>query len=94
MILKTMQQFVTELPKLETGEPATRARRYQQWNLNVSQALAPTGAHVIAWWNWINQSAQMAHKEFVETPLDRREHILPRQRAPATAARSVTEPSR
>ena len=82
MILKTMQTFVSDLPKLEPGDPATRARRFQQWVLHVSQALAPTGFHVTAWWNWINSSALEAHKEFIEAPIDRREHILPRQRVP------------
>ena len=82
MILKTMQSFVTELPKLEAGEPATRARKYQQWVLQVSQALAPTGAHVMGWWSWVQSSALEAHKEFVETPLDRREHAFPRLRVP------------
>ena len=76
MILKTMHTFVPDLPKLEPGEPATRARRFQQWVLHVSQALAPTGSHVMAWWNWINSSAQQAHKEFIETAIDRREHIF------------------
>ena len=82
MILKTMQTLVPDLPKLEPGEPATRARRYQQWVLQVSQALAPTGSHVMAWWNWINSSAQTSHKEFIETPIDRRERIMPSERVP------------
>ena len=66
MILKTMQTFVTELPKLETGEPATRARRCQQRVLQVSQALAPTGSHVMSWWNWIHQLVQEARKESID----------------------------
>ena len=36
----------------------------------------------MVWWNWVNQSAKEAHKEFLETPLDRREHIFPRLRVP------------
>ena len=43
MILKTMHTFVPDLPKLEPGEPATRARRFQQLVLHVSQALCAHG---------------------------------------------------
>ena len=75
MILKTLQSLVPELPKLEQGDPATRARRLQQWILRVGQAVQPAGHHVIEWWRWCVQSAQEAHKVFLQTPLHQREHI-------------------
>ena len=45
-VLKTLQTLVPELPKLEPGDPGTRARRFQQWLLQVSQAIEPAGYHV------------------------------------------------
>eukprot|EP00959_Pyramimonas_sp_CCMP1952_P048358 1009438-Pyramimonas_sp.AAC.1 len=45
MILKSLQTLVPELPKLEPGDPGTRARRFQQWLLQVTQALEPAGYH-------------------------------------------------
>ena len=62
MVLKTLQSLVPELPKLEPGDSATRARRFQQWLLRVGQAIQPAGVHVITWWNWCVQSAEEAHR--------------------------------
>ena len=39
MVLKILQTLVPEFPKLEPGDPGTRARRFQQWLLQVTQAL-------------------------------------------------------
>ena len=50
MTFKTLQTMVPEFPKLEIGELGTRPRRLQQWLLNVTQALEPTGHHVMSWW--------------------------------------------
>ena len=48
MILKTLQTLVPEFPKLDPGDPSTRARRFQQWLLQVTQSLEPAGSHVTA----------------------------------------------
>lgn len=77
LILKTVQTLVPEFPKLEPGDPGTRARRLQQWLLQISQALEPAGPHVTSWWNWVCTSAQTTHNVFVTKPLDQREHIFP-----------------
>ena len=76
MVLKTMN-LVPEFPKLEPGDPATRARRLQQWLLQVSQSLEPVGPHVTAWWKWARTSAETAHRVFLTTALDQREPVLP-----------------
>ena len=82
MVLKTLQSLVPELPKLEPGDPATRARRFQQWLLRVGLALQPAGTHVTSWWQWCINSAEEAHKVFVQTPLHQREHVTPTDSLP------------
>ena len=82
MILKTIQTLVPEFPKLEPGDPGTRARRLQQWILHVTQALEPAGHHVTSWWKWVCQSAHSTHSIFLTKPLDQREHILPEESIP------------
>ena len=82
MILKTLQSMVPEFPKLEPGDPGTRARRLQQWRLQITQALEPAGPHVSSWWNWVCDSAEKAHQLFTTQPLDRREQIYPRDPVP------------
>ena len=82
MILKTLQTMVPEFPKLEPGDPGTRARRLHQWRLQITQALEPAGQHVCSWWNWVCTSAEKAHQLFVTRPLDQREQIYPRDPVP------------
>ena len=60
MVLKTLPIPVPEFPKLEAGDPGTRARRLQQWLQQVSQAIEPAGHHVMSWWSWVRTSAKSA----------------------------------
>ena len=76
MIMKALQTLVPELPKLDPGDPGTRARRFQHWLLQVTQALEPAGYHVTSWWSWIRASADAAHKILISTPLDHREQVF------------------
>ena len=64
MILKAIQAFVTELPKIEMGDPATRATRLKAWSVAVQQMIAPAGAHLSQWWEWCYQRADEAYKQF------------------------------
>ena len=82
MILKTLQSMVPEFPKLETGDPGTRARRLQQWLLHVSQAIEPAGYHVMSWWQWVRTSAESTHSIFLTKPLDQRERVFPQETVP------------
>ena len=82
MVLKLLQTFVPEFPKLEAGDPGTRARRLQQWLQQVSQAIEPAGHHVISWWSWVRTSAESNHRVFLTKALDQREQVFPRDAVP------------
>eukprot|EP00959_Pyramimonas_sp_CCMP1952_P080159 1675675-Pyramimonas_sp.AAC.1 len=82
MVLKTLQTLVPEFPKLEPGDPGTRARRLQQWLLQVSQAIEPAGHHVTSWWQWVRSSAESTHTVYLSKPLDKREQIYPQEALP------------
>ena len=82
MILKTLQTLVPEFPKLDPGDPSTRARRFQQWLLQVTQFLEPAGSHVTAWWSWVRATAEQAHRVMTTRPMDQRENIIPREAVP------------
>ena len=77
MILKLLQQMVPEFPKLEPGEPGTRAHRVWEWLQNITTDLEPAGPHPTAWWTWVKASAGAAHQVFLETPLETREQVFP-----------------
>ena len=76
MVLKTIS-MVGEFTKLELGDPTTRARRLEQWLRQVTQSLEPTGSIVASWWQWARNSAETAHRDFLNTALDQREAVLP-----------------
>ena len=83
MVLKTLQSLVpAEFPKLEPGDPHTRARRLQQWLLQVELSLEPAGPFATSWWTWVKTSAEETHNIFLQQPLDQREHVLPRDTVP------------
>ena len=82
MILKTLQTMVPEFPKLEAGDPGTRGRRLQQWLLHVSQAIEPTGYHVMSWWQWVRTFAESTHSIFLAKLLDQRERVFPQETVP------------
>ena len=76
LVLKTLN-LVAEFPKLELGDPTTRARRLEEWLRQVTQSLQPAGPHAISWWQWARNSAEAAHRVFLATALDHRESVLP-----------------
>ena len=82
MIMKSLQTFVPEFPKLEPGDPASRARRLQQWLLQVSQSLEPAGHHVTAWWSWARTTAEDAHRIFLTKSVEQRESVQPQSGVP------------
>ena len=86
MIMVTLQTMVPEFPKLEIGELGTIPRRLQQWLLSVTQALEPTGHHVMSWWRWVRTSAETTHSIFLTKSLDQRERVLPTDSIPAHLA--------
>jgi hypothetical protein len=77
MILKAIQTFLNDLPKLELGDVATRATRLLTWKATVEQALIPTGNHLRSWWRWCLQSAHVAYRRFLKASIQERESILP-----------------
>ena len=76
MVLKTVP-MVGALPKLELGDPTSRATRLKQWLSQVTQSLEPTGPHVTSWWQWAHNSAAAAHRFFLFADLAQRETGLP-----------------
>ena len=64
MVLKTLQTLVPDFPRLESGDPGTRARRLQQWLLHVTQASVPAGPHVTSWLRWVRTSADSTTGSF------------------------------
>ena len=77
MILKGIQTFLTDFPKLELGDVATRATRLISWKSSVSQALKPTGPQTHSWWLWILQKAMVAYQRFIKASIQDRESIFP-----------------
>ena len=82
MILKAIQTFLSDLPKLELADVATRATRLIAWKSAVQQALIPIGATVVAWWNWCVAQAHATYKLFLTTPLINRESVVPTSTMP------------
>ena len=91
MVLKTLQTFVPELPKLDSGDPGARARWFQQWLLQVTQAIEPAGHYVTAWWSWIRTAAENAHNILITRPLDQREQVSPKESVPPQFAGGVLD---
>ena len=52
MLMKSIQVFVPEFPKLEMGDSSSRAGRLLSWRISVDQAIIPAGPHLIPWWKW------------------------------------------
>ena len=82
MIMKAIQTFLKELPKLELGDIATRATRLISWKANIEQTLAPVGFHVRSWWRWCVKQATDTHRRFQVATLQDRESIVPLDRMP------------
>ena len=83
MLMKSIQAFVPEFPKLEMGDVTTRAGRLLSWRIAVDQAVNPAGPHLIQWWKWCQKEAEAAYKVFLSKPLHQRESILPTSPMPA-----------
>jgi hypothetical protein len=61
MILKAIQTFLSDLPKLELGDVATRATRLLSWKTAIEQALVPVGSIMRNWWRWCLLKAGVAY---------------------------------
>ena len=66
MLMKSIQTFVPEFPKLEMGEPSTRANRLLSWTITVEQAINPAGPQLIQWWKSCRKEAQKAYDLFLK----------------------------
>ena len=77
MLLKSIQAFVPEFPRLEMGDPVTRANRLLAWKISVQQAINPAGPHLIQWWKWCQKEADQAYKVFLKTAMHERKTIIP-----------------
>ena len=82
MIMKSIQTFLSEVPKLELGDVATRATRLLAWKANFEQVLIPVGPTVRNWWRWCIKKAAEAHKRFLAATLQDRESVTPLDRMP------------
>jgi len=82
MIMKSIQQFLSDVPKLELGDIATRAIRLLAWKANFEQVLIPVGSTVRNWWRWCMQKAAAAHKRFLAATLQDRESVMPLDKMP------------
>ena len=77
MLMKSIQVFVPEFPKLEMGDSSSRAGRLLSWRISVDQAINPAGPHLIQWWKWCQREAEKAYKMFLKMPIHQREAVLP-----------------
>ena len=68
MILKLIQTYLNDLPKLGMGDPATRPSRLISWKAGINQALHPVGSLVKNWCHWILQKAELAHQRLATHP--------------------------
>ena len=75
MLMKSIQAFVPEFPKLEMGDTASRANRLKSWRTAVTHAINPAGPHLIQWWTWCLHEADNSHEIFLKTPISQREGI-------------------
>ena len=82
MLMKTMQVFLPELPKLELGDISTRANRLITWRTAVEQAIIPAGSHLRAWWRWCLNQAEIAYRAFLRARIQEREAIIPTAKLP------------
>ena len=83
MLLKSIQTFVSELPKLDMGEAGSRASRFHGWRVQVEQTLNPAGPQILQWWRWCLRHAEAAHKVFLQTSMHQRECVMPSAVLPA-----------
>ena len=83
MLLKMIQSFLTELPKLELGDVSTRATKLQQWKIAVRVAISPAGPIILAWWDWCLQEAEAVYQVFLHASLQVREALVPTSAMPA-----------
>ena len=83
MILKAIQTFLSDMPKLPLGDVATRATRLLGWKTAIEQALIPVGTHMCDWWRWCLKKAQVAYRQFLAASIQDRESILPLDTLPS-----------
>ena len=83
MLMKTIQQYVQEFPKLGLGEPGTRGTRLITWEINVAQVLLPCGPTVDQWWTWCVSKAERAYSVFIDASIYDRGAIVPKEQMPS-----------
>ena len=77
MLLKSIQAFVTEFPKLEPGDVATKATRLINWRVAVKRTISPAGPVILNWWSWCQKEAESTYRQFIKAPLAIRESLIP-----------------
>jgi len=77
MILKMIQTFLIELPKIQLGDVSTRANRLIAWKTEIDQALVPIGTHMRNWWRWCMTQAQKTYTRFLAASIQERESVMP-----------------
>ena len=82
MLMKTIQQYVQEFPKLGLGEPGTRGTRLITWKIHVAQLLLPCGPTVDQWWTWCVSKAERAYTVFIDASIYDRAAIVPEDQMP------------
>ena len=82
MLLKSIQTFVPQLPKLELGDILTRAQRFLSWKVAVDQALIPCGPHLQAWWRWVVDKSAMSYKLLLRASASEKQKVFPTAELP------------
>ena len=77
MLLKMMDTFLKELPRLEMGDASNRAHRLLTWKVAVQQQIAPVGLRLKTWWKWCIEQAETTYDVFLQTSIYDREGIVP-----------------
>ena len=77
MLLKLLDIFLKELPKLEMGDPTSRAQKLLTWKVAVQQQITPVGARLKAWWKWCILQAETTYDVFLLAGIHEREAIVP-----------------
>ena len=82
MLLKMLDTFLKELPRLELGDASTRAHRLLTWKVAVQQQITPAGRRLKAWWKWCIGQAETTYDVFLLAGIHEREAIVPKAQMP------------
>jgi hypothetical protein len=73
--MKKISSFVTEIPKLELGEVATRAQRLTTWFATIERLIRPAGMFLRQWFSWNRRVAQEAYTVYLSKPIHLKEKV-------------------